>query len=546
MLSPIQLNHLPEDFELRKVQEAMLHLLRGAIRDGNQHIIAHLATAGGKTVLAGMIYYLAFQKDPTCQVWFVVNRNTLLLQAKSEFEKFFGFDCSIVQGERVPDLSKHVQIATIQTLHNRLNSKKPHVRGFFTERKAKICVFDEAHLIFKGYQTVADIWNPLIIGLTATPFTKGMGRFWEEMVRPASMASLIKDKTLSDYKVMSCVPIDREALEVVSTGEFKDEDVERETKKIIGDVYQEWKDSDDMEDRPFIGFTKNIATAVALAELFQSNGESVAYVHSKMSDELVQDTLDAFKGGMYIGVFSVVKLIEGFDYPAVSALLDCVPLAESKHDPNIPNSCNRYVQKAGRGLRAHPGKDYTLIHDHGGNFERFGAYELIEDLFPVLDDGKPKKAPKKLTAKERLKRVEMECSKCKAFFKGSHCPFCGHKPKKPTTFVQAGDLEFTNGKMVEVKKTPKLSAPAERNRKESWDDKIRFAEELKGHCIQKSNNNPSLNTEGYYAHKYKARYGVWPNDSRVKYWHVDSREPGTTVSSWIKSQNIAYAKRKKA
>lgn len=533
-LSPINLEPLSNDFEMRPVQEKALPLLRKSVGAAKRHIILHLATAGGKTILAGMLFYLAFQKDPFSQMWFIVPRNTLLDQTKKEFEKWFGFDCGIVQGNRTIDLSKHVQIATVQTLHNRLTSENPNVCLMFRKCPTKICVIDEAHLKFVGYKTIVDAWNPLLIGMTATPFSPGMAPFWQDMVRPASMVSLIKDKTLADYKVMSCVPINRSKLSKMTTGEFRDSDVERETNKIIGDVYKNWADSEDMKGRPFIGFCKGISTAIALTELFQSNGVNVSCVHSKMSDEFVQNTLDAFKDGHYDGVFSVVKLIEGFDYPAVSALLLCSPLAESKDDPNIPNSCNRYVQTAGRGLRSHPGKEYTLIHDHAGNFERYGWYELIEELFSELQNCKKTK-PKKLTTKERLERVQLECSKCNLFFRGFTCPKCGRKPKKPTSFIQAGDLDFVDGVMVEVKIPDRQQEGKKLNRTMSSEDKEKLYGGLKHYCREHGYN------PGWAANKYRDRMGVWPN----KYRDAPAIEPEAGLVSWIVSQNIAWANRRK-
>lgn len=843
MLEPIKLAPLAESFILRDSQVTMLDLCRQSIRAGNKKIINHLSTGGGKTVWAGMVFYSAFQKDPTCQCWFIVNRNTLLEQAKNAFEDFFGFDCGIVQGNRPLELHKHVQVATIQTLHNRLTSDNPSTWARFRELPVKIAVIDEAHLTFKGYQTVEESWNPLILGLTATPFSKGMGKFWDDMVRPASMLSLIKDGTLSDYRVKAGVAIDRSKLSTNSTGEYVDKEVEEECSKIIGDVYDEWAKSDDMKGRPFIGFAQNIATCIALAEKFTENGARVAFIHSKMSDELVQDTLDSFKAGHYEGVFSVVKLIEGFDYPEVSALLMCAPYAPSKYDPNIPNSCNRYVQSAGRGLRSHEDKGYCisrgtkiltqhglvnienitidhevwdgvsfvnhggahcngvkdvieyqgliatpnhkvmtengweefgnvanregriivtglfgvsqrfssnsftesrkekssewenesvcrgsvqrllwnihviiqqfkktkegwvsnmqpekeddnsrlalqentvtkrqmykqekqamgklrrawdkvfisichgvwrmgdkklrvsekskiptrqdrqqygvrggehevgnpfdeceqfkklwrkgqvykfqksesrnkirgqdakktycrrgdgegnnssiqkgikqtkrevwdiynsgelsrytangllvhncLIHDHVGNYLQYGPYELIEELFTELDDGKIKK--RELTTEERKERAPRECSNCHMTFQGTLCNVCGHKPKKPTQFLAAGDLDFIEGEMVEVKK-PETDTRKKLNKDMTWDEKVAFYGMLKTHCSVKGMK------QGWAAHKYRARFGVWPNDPRLK---EAKRIPITSeVASWIKSQQIRYAKRK--
>lgn len=541
-MKDIELKELPESFELREVQKDALELIRGEIRNGNKRIITHIATGGGKTILAGMIFYLTFQKHPAGQCWFVVNRNVLLEQTKETFETLFGFDCSIVQGDTVPNLKSHVQLATIQTLHNRLNSKHDFVRTSFENCPVKLAIIDEAHLSFKGYESVAESWGSLMIGLTATPFSKGMGRFWDSMVRPRSMVELIKDGTLCDYKVKACVAIDRSKLSTTSTGEYKDSDVERETGAIIGDVYKEWAEDEECRGRPFLGFVKNISTCVALSELFSSHGVRVAYVHSKMADDVVQATLDSFKAGHYDGVFSVVKLIEGFDFPAATVGLMCTPFAPSKADLNIPNSANRYVQSAGRLLRSHESKEIAIFHDHAGNFERYGPYELIEELFVELDNSE-KKEPVELTPEERLKRATRECSNCHMMITGGTCQYCGSKAKQTSHFVAAGDLEFVDGEMVVIKKSEATNS--KKNNNLPWPEKIQFARELKGHCMQKKSKSPGMNIKGYYAHKYKARMGVWPNDSRVAFDRVPALAPSESTANWITSQNIAWAKGRK-
>ncbi len=533
MLNDIKLKELPSDFVLRDVQKTMLDMTREAIRKGNRHIVQHLSTAGGKTVWAGYVFYLAFQKDPGCQCWFIVNRNTLLKQTKDELEKFFGFDCGIVQGQQPIELNKHVQIATIQTLHNRLTSDNPVIWREFNNLPVKIACADECHLRFKGYETVRDAWDPLILGLTGTPFTQGMAKFWDDMVRPAKMKELIDNETLSDYRVKVCVAVKRENLSTNSTGEYVDDDVEKEVANIIGDVYQEWADSEDMKGRSFIGFSRNISTCIALAEKFTDHNVPVAYVHSKMSDETVQEILDAFKGGLYIGVFSVAKLIEGFNFPEVSALIMCNPMAPSKHDPNIPNSCNRYVQSFGRGARQHKGKDYCLIHDHTGNFMQYGDYELIEDYFPVLDDGKPKK--KTTNPAERKKHVVRECPECHMAMKGGQCKYCGVKTKKPTQFLEAGDLNFIEGEMVEVKRSKKQKNKSQA-KDMGWPEKIKFYGQLKQYCIDKKKK------PGFAAHCWKSFAGTWPNDRRFK--DAPCLPVGENVRHFILKKQIAFAKGK--
>lgn len=537
-LTPIELKPLADDFKPREVQSIAISMLKESYKKKNKRTIIHSATSSGKTILAGLIFRMVFQKNPESQCWFIAPRTTLLDQTKKEFEKHFGYDCGIVQGSSEVDLTKHVQIATIQTLANRLTSKKDHVFDAFNSLPVSMIAIDEAHLQFKGYEIVKDAWDCHMAGLTATPFSRGMGLFWQDMVRPKEMKELIQNGTIADYRVKSCISIDRSKLRKTSTGEYKDSDVEDETGRIIGDVYKEWNDSEDMKGRPFLGFSQTIATCIALSQLFNENGANTAFVHSKMSDDDVQNTLDAFKAGFYDGIFSVVKLIEGFDFPEASAMIDCAPLSPSKDDPNIPNSPQRYVQKLGRVIRKHTDKEYALVHDHANNYNQYGEIELIEDLFPTLDDGK-KTEPKELTLEERKKRTVRECSKCGMVVKGQICSFCGHKTKKPTQFLEAGDLEFVKGEMVELRGS---SLKKSKDKKPKM-EKLDFAKQLKSYCNTVKFRKPSANVKGIYAHKYKSYFGVWPR-GETNFERVGQKVTTPGFDSWIKSQNIRYAKSK--
>jgi len=542
-MKPIDLKPLPETFELRDVQDKAINMLRRSIANGKRRIVAHLPTGAGKTILAGKIFHQIFEKKSCAQVFFVVPRLSLLRQTQQEFENIFGYDCGIIQGQSEWELDKHVQVATIQTLNNRLNSKNPLTWMMFNDLKPDCVFIDEAHLIFKGFETVAKAYDEaLMIGLTATPFTPGMGLFWDDVVRPESMVDLINNGVLSPYKVMACTPIDRTKLKKTSTGEYADMEVDQEVERITGDVYKEWKKSTDMEGRKFLLFAKSIKSCIALADHFSAQGVNIGYVHSKMSDDDIKDTIQAFKDGHFIGLASVVMLIEGFDYPDVSALIMCAPLAPSSADPNIPNSCNRYVQMAGRGLRAVPDKDYCLIHDHVGNFLNYGQFELIEELFPDLDTGK--KIERKLSIEERKQRAVRECPMCGSILKSNICRECRHVTKKPTQFLQAGDLVFEDGEMVELKSSGSLLTAKYRTLKMTPAERKEFASELKGYILERRIFAPIKKEEGFYAHKYKDRTGKWPGTG-YRFRDIKAKLPSGAFKAYIGALQRQYYTRKR-
>ena len=67
-------------------------------------------------------------------------------------------------------------------------------------------------------------------------------------------------------------------------------------------------------------------------------------------------------------------------------------------------------------------------------------------------------------------------------------------------------------------------------------EKGQFFAELKGHAARKGY------ADGWASHKYRERFGVWPN--AVK--HVPTHEPGAETLAWITHLNIRHAKRRAA
>jgi superfamily II DNA or RNA helicase len=174
----------------------------------------------------------------------------------------------------------------------------------------------------------------------------------------------------------------------------------------------------------------------------------------------------------------------------------------------------------GRGLRTADGKDDCLILDHSDNHVRLG---FVTDIHhDELDDGKPrpKAEPKPVEA------LPKKCPQC-TFMKPPKllmCPSCGFKPEPKCTVVDG------EGELVEL--TDRRTAKAV----EEARNKVRFYQELKGYAVTRGYRS------GWVAHKFKEKFGHWPNGLD----HNQPLEPSRSTASWIKSRNIAWAKARRA
>ena len=205
---------------------------------------------------------------------------------------------------------------------------------------------------------------------------------------------------------------------------------------------------------------------------------------------------------------------EGFDPPAVGTIVLARPTKQ----------LGLFRQMAGRGLRPAPGKPNLILIDHCGAVYRHG---LLEDpIHWTLDVGKraenPTHASRDQTEISRL----VECSQCGALRKGGQaCDHCGFMPKpRPDAII------FRDGELARLEDGKAIAKFDPHDRARWFAMLVSIAKEKKY-------------KPGWAAHKYKKKFGVWPPRGAAA---VPSIEPSPEVLSWVRSQNIAWAKAQKS
>lgn len=181
-------------------------------------------------------------------------------------------------------------------------------------------------------------------------------------------------------------------------------------------------------------------------------------------------------------------------------------------------SIARFLQMAGRLLRPCEGKQDCILIDHAGAVDEIG---FVDDTFEWSLDGN-KKVQKAADAKAPEKKP-VTCSQCKHVYKPAPaCPMCGHVPER-----MAAPIETVEHDLVELTR-----GQARLNRQWSEHDKRRFFGELK--FISNEHNYKT----GWASNQYRKRMGVWPN----AYRDAPFVEPSLETRSWVKGQQIRYAK----
>ncbi len=458
-------NDQPEEIILRGYQDESVAGLRANIRAGIQAQILASMVGSGKTVISAYLLKECWQKGK--RGIFVVDRLSLLGQTSAVLDRY-GIPHGVIQANhprRRP--GELIQVASVQTLKT---------RGW---PDADLFIFDEAHVLYRAHIRMLEKKRGITIGLTATPFTKGLGKHFGAIVNVTTGNKLTSEGFLVPFKVFAAKEPDMTGAKVVA-GEWTDQEASTRATKIIGDVVKEYQKHG--QDRKSIIFGVDVAHCEALQRQFLAAGINVSLYTYLTDDEEREMMLREFRkpDSSIRGLISVAALSRGFDVPDVGCIIMCRPLKASFAE---------FVQILGRGLRSHPEKKDCVILDLAGNFMRHypRLMEFMEDGVNELDDGKPKP---KLPAKKKEKKP-VKCPKCAHVFGGGKsCPACGYIfPPKISVQHEDGELMTFDGK-----KALTLDRAA----------KIKLHGELTYICEKKGY------ARGWIAHKYRAITGVWP------------------------------------
>jgi superfamily II DNA or RNA helicase len=453
---------------LRNYQIDCLQSLRDGFAAGKRAQMLYLPTGGGKTECA--IALLEATKDKGNRAAMILDRIILCDQTSQRLQSY-QIDHGVLQsGHWRYRPYEPIQVCSAQTIEK---------RGSFPG--LTLMIIDEAHAM--RAQTIDFIKaNPdiKVIGLSATPFTKGLGSIYKNVISTITTKQLVDQKVLSPLRVFIAKEIDMEGAKKVA-GEWSQAESTKRGMQITGDIVQEWiKKTNEIFGKPrkTIVFCAGVAHGADLAKKFADEGFNFISVSYKDDEQFKKDVIADFaKPDTEIhGLIATDILTKGFDVPDVMIGVSARPFSKS---------LSSHIQQMGRVMRGCADKQFAVWLDHSGNYLRFQEDwdEIYENGVSILDDGK-EKTKKEKTEKEK---EAAKCPKCGAFWpaRADTCLHCGHVKAKKNA------VDSVAGEMVE------LTQGVSRGDKQDWWSM----------CVYKMRYSGW--SSGRAAHTYKNKFGVW-------------------------------------
>ncbi len=476
--------------------------LRSGVKLGPQILMA--PTGAGKTYLALRLCNEALARGR--RVLFICDRKTLINQTSAVADSYGMPVHGIIQADN-PRMAlwRPFQIASAQTIQ---------ARGLTDD--FEVVVVDEAHTIHKSVIEFLGKTKAAVIGLSATPFTKGLGKIYKRVVNAATMDELTRSGVLVPMRILSCVRPDMTGAKT-SGGEWTAREAEQRGLGIVGDVVLEW--SKHAAGLKTIVFGPTIVHCEELVRQFNAAGVKASTFTAETKDDERAALLREYrKPDSELRVLvSVEALAKGFDVPDVGCVVDCRPLRKS---------LSTWIQMIGRGLRCHPGKTECVLIDHSGNVTRFASdfSDVYYNGLASLDAGE------KLDGEVRKDEDHppKSCAKCGFTPCGKRCVKCGFEPLRQSLIAHDAGV----AQEIDILKGPKRYADSRQDLYAMISTVVKEAAERAGRPANK----------GAAAHRYRELTGAWPPRS-FDFETAPRIEPTAALRGKLRSMSIAFAKR---
>lgn len=339
-----------------KMQEEALKSLKN-LRDNNKDkALLISATGTGKTFLSAF----DVKRFKPKRLLFVVHRRNIAEAALRSFKYLIpNVSMGIFSGNTKETNSDFI-FSTVQTIH------KKEYREMFDRDAFDYIIIDEVHRAgAQSYQDIVDYFKPkFLLGMSATPERSDDFDIYEmfdhNIAYEIRLIQAMEYNLLCPFHYYGITDMTIDEIEIDDKSEFNILTSELRVDYIIEKINEYGYSGDRIHG---LIFCSRKDECEKLSQLFNMRGYKTIALTGDSSEEMRQKAIDSLESNDENSldyIFTVDIFNEGIDIPKVNQVVMLRPT----------ESAIVFVQQLGRGLRKNDSKEYVVIIDFIGNYEK--------------------------------------------------------------------------------------------------------------------------------------------------------------------------------
>lgn len=339
-----------------KMQEEALKSLKN-LRDNNKDkALLISATGTGKTFLSTF----DVKRFKPKRLLFVVHRRNIAEAALRSFQYLIpNVSMGIFSGNTKETDSDFI-FSTVQTIH------KKEYREMFERDAFDYIIIDEVHRAgAQSYQDIVDYFKPkFLLGMSATPERSDDFDIYEmfdhNIAYEIRLIQAMEYNLLCPFHYYGITDMTIDGIEIDDKSEFNILTSELRVDYIIEKINEYGYSGDRVHG---LIFCSRKEECDKLSQLFNMRGYKTIALTGDSSEEMRQKAIDSLESNNDDSldyIFTVDIFNEGIDIPKVNQVVMLRPT----------ESAIVFVQQLGRGLRKNDSKEYVVIIDFIGNYEK--------------------------------------------------------------------------------------------------------------------------------------------------------------------------------
>ncbi|OUN37848.1 DEAD/DEAH box helicase [Massilimicrobiota sp. An80] len=350
------IRHIKRDIVPNYMQRQALASLEHLRQQNQGRALLISATGTGKTYLSAF----DVQKVKPRRMLFVVHRKSIALKAMETFQTIIKDKTMGIFSGNVKELDKDYLFSTVQTIHKKEN------RELFKQDEFDYIIIDEVHKAGAyTYQELVHYFHPqFLLGMSATPERNDQfdiyKMFHYNIAYEIRLQQAMEYDLLCPFHYYGITDLNIDGISIDDKSDFNLLINEKRIDYIIEKIEEYGYSGEKVHGLIFVSRKQE---AIELSNLFNQRGYNTIALTGDDNEEKRQEAMDRLESNDEDGldyIFTVDIFNEGIDIPKVNQVVMLRPT----------QSAIIFVQQLGRGLRKNDEKDYVVVIDFIGNYER--------------------------------------------------------------------------------------------------------------------------------------------------------------------------------